>query len=346
LTTVLYVLGTRPEVIRSARILQILAADDDVNLVIVNTGQHYDERMMSGFLTELAVPPVDVDLAVGSADPVVQTARIIHELAAVLEDVSPAVSCVFGDTNSTLGGAIAAVKAGVPLIHIEAGCRSFDPRMPEEVNRRVVDHISSLLLAVSPLAAGNLEREHVLGEIRIVGDPQYDMFVEQTRDLDVAADEPRGLITLHRQENADDPARLSEILAGIAEGGDGLNWIFPVHPRTARRLPAVPSAIKTVEPLLYRELLKTLLGSSVCVTDSGGLQKEAFWARVPCVTVRETTEWLETVEQGANELAGPHDVSDAVARARSKHLTSEYENPYGDGRASEHIASIVKEWSR
>ncbi len=329
--------------IRSARILQLLDRDPDVELALVNTGQHYDKRMMSGFLHELSVPPIDHDLGVGSGDPVTQTAQIIEAIGRVLDAVEPTSVCVFGDTNSTLGAAIAAAKAAVPLVHIEAGCRSFDREMPEELNRRIVDQISQLLLAVSELAAHNLEREHVMGEVQIVGDPQFDIFLEQTEPLRRGR-LGRGLITLHRQENADDPRRLACILAGIAEGGGALRWTFPVHPRTARALPAVPESIETVEPLLYRELLETLFASDVCVTDSGGLQKEAFWARVPCVTVRRTTEWMETVAQGANELADPETVAQAVRHARGKHLPREYENPYGDGRAAEQIAQILREW--
>jgi UDP-N-acetylglucosamine 2-epimerase len=338
----LYVLGTRPEVIRSARILQLLAGSDDVELIVVNTGQHYDERMLSGFLHELDVPPVGFDLAVGSLDPVEQTARIMSGIGRVIRESEPALVCVFGDTNSTLGGALAASKAGVALVHIEAGCRSFDRTMPEELNRRAVDHMADLLLAVSELAAHNLERERVIGEVRIVGDPQYDMFVEQTRDLSPATDASHGLITLHRQENADDPVRLATILSGVVKGGGDLEWVFPVHPRTAKQLSTVPEQIRVVEPVLYGELLQTLLSAVVCVTDSGGLQKEAFWARVPCVTVRGTTEWMETVAQGANELASPTDVAAAVAHALTKSLPTEHENPYGDGRASENIASILR----
>jgi UDP-N-acetylglucosamine 2-epimerase len=346
LTTVLYVLGTRPEVIRSARTLQILAAADDVDLLLVNTGQHYDERMMGALLEELDVPPISFDLRVGSDEPAAQTARIVTETARVISDTTPDTVCVFGDTNSTLGAAVAAAKAGVGVVHVEAGCRSFDPRMPEELNRRAVDHISSLLLAVSELAAHNLDREHVMGDVRIVGDPQYDIFLAHAATLDRASRDDRGLITLHRQENADDPARLARILDGIASGGRGIDWIFPVHPRTARALSRPPQGIELVEPLLYAELLATLATSRVCVTDSGGLQKEAFWARVPCVTVRETTEWMETVAQGANELAAPSEVAGAIERARAKHLADDYDNPYGDGRASERIADLLRTWRR
>jgi UDP-GlcNAc3NAcA epimerase len=346
LTTVLYVLGTRPEVIRSARTLQILADDDAVELLLVNTGQHYDERMMGALLAELAVPPIDFDLNVGSDEPARQTARIVTETARVLAETTPDTVCVFGDTNSTLGAAIAAAKAGAGLVHVEAGCRSFDPRMPEELNRRAVDHVSHLLLAVSELAAHNLEREHVMGAVRIVGDPQYDIFLTHVRSIDTTAPRDHGLITLHRQENADDPDRLAQILEEVVAGAPDIPWIFPVHPRTARALSRPPRAVELVEPLLYGELLATLATSRICVTDSGGLQKEAFWARVPCVTVRETTEWMETVAQGANELASPPTVTEAVERARTKRLPGDYENPYGDGRASERIAEILRSWRR
>lgn len=344
-----YVLGTRPEVIRSARILRLLSNDDDVDTVVVNTGQHYDHNMLGAFLDELEVPYVSVDLEVGPADPGVQTATVIEGITRVLRSERVACLCVFGDTNSTLGAAVAAVKGGVPLVHVEAGCRSYDMRMPEEVNRRVVDHMSALLLPVSEHGADVLAGEKVPGEIVVAGDPQFDVFSEQRVRITAGAERTKGLVTLHRPENADHRERLAAILEEVvaAPGADTIEWVFPVHPRTLRALPDVPPMIRVCDPLPYGALLATLLESRVCVTDSGGLQKEAFWARVPCVTVRPTTEWVETVSVGANVLAQPGaNVADAVAWALATELPAEYENPYGDGRASERIVSTIKEWLR
>jgi UDP-N-acetylglucosamine 2-epimerase len=229
-------------------------------------------------------------------------------------------------------------------VHIEAGCRSYDMRMPEEINRRATDHISDLLLAVSAHAAETLAGERVVGRVMQVGDPQFDVFNERKTPFVARAERRGGLLTLHRQENADDPERLRSLLHEIAAADPELEWVFPVHPRTRKNLHDVPETIMATEPLLYGELLETLVRARVCVTDSGGLQKEAFWARVPCVTVRETTEWVETVAQGANELAQPGGVRGAVERALAKELTELYENPYGDGNASAQIAEALRAW--
>jgi UDP-GlcNAc3NAcA epimerase len=315
-----------------------------MDVTIVNTGQHYDDNMLGGFLRELDVPKPHVDLDVGSADAVLQTAMVMQRLGQFLAERRPDCVCVFGDTNSTLAAGLAAVKAGIPLVHVEAGCRSFDMRMPEEVNRRVVDHISSLLLPVSPVGAENLRREAVLGSIEVVGDPQFDVFSRQTQQFTGAA-RTRGLITIHRPENADDPERLRLVLEEIAATEAEVDWMFPIHPRTRRSLGPVPPEISLCEPLLYAQLLEALFEARICVTDSGGLQKEAFWARVPCVTVRPTTEWMETVDAGANVLAQPGDnLMSAVASSLELTLDESYENPYGDGHGSEQIINAIMRW--
>jgi len=342
-----YVLGTRPEVIRSARLLHLMAADTEIETTVINTGQHYDDNMLGSFLRELDVPHISVDLEVGSQDPVDQTAAVLRGVGNVLRDEPVDCLCVFGDTNSTLGAALAAVKLRTPLVHIEAGCRSYDMAMPEEVNRRLVDHISDLLLPVSELAAQTLRDERVPGHLTIVGDPQFDVFSQQPHP-DIRHEDRRfGLITLHRPENADDPSRLTQILEQIAGARvePAIEWVFPVHPRTAASLASVPDSIRVSGPLGYTDLLKLLFSSRVCVTDSGGLQKEAFWARVPCVTVRRTTEWMETVDAGANELAQPDEnLATAVVTASTRELPITYANPYGDGDASSRIVSVLKEW--
>jgi UDP-N-acetylglucosamine 2-epimerase len=342
-----YVLGTRPEVIRSARLLRLLAADRTLETTVINTGQHYDDNMLGAFLREFDVPYISADLGVGSQDPAGQTAAVICGVRSIVAERDLDCVCVFGDTNSTVGAALAASKSGVRLVHIEAGCRSFDMAMPEEVNRRIVDHISDLLLPVSDVAATNLRDERVPGEIQVVGDPQYDIFSRQDLPQVDPAERRYGLITLHRQENADDPDRLAAILEEIASapGADGVEWVFPVHPRTAASLKSAPASIELTEPLPYKRLLEILFASRVCVTDSGGLQKEAFWARVPCVTVRRSTEWMETIWAGANELVQPGGgLRDAVAKAIDLELPDEYPNPYGDGEASEQIVEVLRAW--
>jgi UDP-N-acetylglucosamine 2-epimerase len=343
-----YALGTRPEVIRSSRILRLMVESADVELVLINSGQHYDRNMIGDLLGELDVPEIDVELAVGSSDAVTQTAAVMTGVGSALELTKPDALCVFGDTNSSLGAGLAAAKRGLPLVHVEAGCRSYDMTMPEEVNRRIIDHVGQLLLAVSDLGAENLEREAVPGRIAVVGDPLFDVFRERATAVAGARRSTRGLITLHRPENVDDPDRLRRILEDIDAASEraGLTWTFPVHPRTRGALPdQLPGSIEAEAPLGYAELLRALLSARVCVTDSGGLQKEAFWARVPCVTVRRSTEWLETVRAGANVLAQPgSSLLEALAQAAGTQLEERFENPFGDGHASERIVDTIQRW--
>jgi UDP-N-acetylglucosamine 2-epimerase len=344
-----YLIGTRPEAIRSARLLGLLSRDPAVELTAINTGQHYDWNMLGAFLEELSVP-VDVDLGVGPGEPAEQTAAIVARVAGALAADRPHVLCVYGDTNSSMAGALAAARLEVPVAHIEAGCRSFDMTMPEEINRRLIDHVAGLLLAVSAVGRQNLVNEAVPGRIEVVGDPQYDVFAAERERLP-----PRrgpagtGLITLHRPNNVDDRARLVSILSELDEVGraSGLRWVFPVHPRTRRTLPGVAfDSIEVTEPLGYRALLAVLGHAAVCVTDSGGLQKEALWMAVPCVTLRSTTEWLETLWQNVNVLApNGSDIASAVRRTLEP-AERDFSNPYGDGRAAERIHELLKGWVR
>jgi UDP-N-acetylglucosamine 2-epimerase (non-hydrolysing) len=345
-----YLIGTRPEAIRSARILEILESDRGVRLTLISSGQHFDWNMLPGFIHELSLPPVTIDLQVGRGSPADHVASILAGLARALRSEPPDAFCVFGDTSSTLAGGLAAVLLEVPLVHIEAGCRSFDMSMPEEINRRLVDHAAGLLLAVSDVGRQNLVREAVPGRIEVVGDPQYDVFAREVEALtpDAAeSDERIGLVTLHRPSNVDDRKALFGILEQLdaAARDADLTWVFPVHPRTRRVLQETPNrSIQLTEPLLYRDLLAILARASVCVTDSGGLQKEALWMTVPCVTVRTTTEWLETLWQGTNVLAPPGSDIAATVVESLRVGDRDYSNPYGDGRASERIVRVMKEW--
>jgi UDP-N-acetylglucosamine 2-epimerase len=345
-----YLIGTRPEAIRSARILEILESDPDVRLTLISSGQHFDWNMLPAFIHELSLPPLTIDLQVGRGSPADHVASILAGLARAIRSDPPDAFCVFGDTSSTLAGGLAAALLEVPLVHIEAGCRSFDMSMPEEINRRLVDHVAGLLLAVSDLGRQNLVREAVPGRVEVVGDPQYDVFARQVETLIPAAAESGkriGLVTLHRPSNVDDRKALLGILEQLDSAAKeaGLTWVFPVHPRTRQVLEETPNrSIQLTEPLLYRDLLAILARASVCVTDSGGLQKEALWMTVPCVTVRTTTEWLETVWQGANVLAPPgSDIAASVVRSLQEGDRN-FSNPYGDGRASERIVRVMKEW--
>jgi UDP-N-acetylglucosamine 2-epimerase len=329
-----------------------------VVLRIVNSGQHFDANMFGNFFVELNVPQATDNLGVVMQNPADQVAEIMRRAATPLTEFRPDVVCVFGDTNSSLAFGLTAVKLHMPLVHIEAGCRSHDMSMPEEVNRRIIDHISGLLLAVSELGATNARSERVPGDVSVVGDPLYDVY-SRVRLASANGDRQvemygikgsLGLMTLHRPSNVDDPQNLRDILGQLGEASDrsGLDWVFPVHPRTRRSLPAqIPTSVRLVEPLPYTSLLDLLHSARVCVTDSGGLQKEALWARVPCVTIRPNTEWMETVWQRANVLAPlGSDIAGTIAYSLDHAESVDFSNPYGDGRSSERVVRAIHDWCR
>lgn len=339
-----YVIGTRPEAIRSARLLHLVEAESSIELALITTGQHYDWNMMQGFLEELDVPQATHHLEVGHGKPGEQMGDITTAMSRVLEQDRPDAVCVFGDTNSSLATAIAAARAEVPVVHIEAGCRSFDMRMPEEINRRLIDHMSALLLAVSDVSKQNLERENVLGRTVVVGDPQFDVFSREAPQRMEVSGDPVGLLTLHRPQNVDDAATLDLILQKLSNAAEktGVRWIFPVHPRTRKSLSGKKlRGVDLADPLLYRDLLALLSRSSVCVTDSGGLQKEALWMQVPCVTIRDSTEWLETLWQGVNVLAPPWTNIEAEVQSALDSRERDFSNPYGDGTSCERILEAL-----
>ena len=352
---VLTVIGNRPQFIKAAAVSPRLRELHEE--VLIHTGQHFDDELSAVFFSELGLAAPEHELGISLGSNSSQTARMLAALEPVLAEVRPDIVLVYGDTNSTLAGALAGAQARLPVAHVEAGMRSFDRTMPEELNRVLADHASSLLLCSSEVAAQNLRREAAAGRVELVGDVMVDVALSvqpRARDrLDLL--EARGvqpaqyvLATAHRAGNVDDRDRLEllvELLLAIA-----LPIVLPLHPRTDARLREAglrgrlerSERVILTEPLGYVELAALLCNARTVLTDSGGLQKEAFWARVPCVTVRGTTEWMETVAQGANELASPTDVAAAVAHALTKSLPTEHENPYGDGRASENIASILR----
>jgi len=311
------VIGTRPQIIKSAPIVHVAKDFPDVELLIVHTGQHYDYAMSREFFNELALPDPVVNLGVGSGSHGWQTGQMLIGLEKAFTELRPEVVLVPGDTNSTLAGALAAAKMHVPVAHVESGARSYDRKMPEEVNRVIVDHISDLLFAVSQNCVDNLVKEGIPeGKIRLVGDTMYESVQLHMKDIEAeeTADDFRlkkgtyGVLTLHRAENTDDMERLRRIVGAI--GDIEYPFIFPCHPRTRARLESLGllarfgERVRVVEPLPYFKMLSLVKDASVVLTDSGGLQKEAFWLGIPCVTLRDNTEWIETIEAGMNVLVG------------------------------------------
>lgn len=319
------IVGARPQFIKAAPVSRALRAVHIERLV--HTGQHYDAGMSAVFFEELGIPAPDVTLAVGSGAHGAQTGRMLEAVEADLRAAPPDAVLVYGDTNSTLAGALAAAKLGIPVVHVEAGLRSFVRDMPEEINRVLTDRLSRVCCCPTEAARAQLAAEGITEGVVVVGDVMLDALRETAAR--VAAEPARlarlgvapggyALATIHRAANTDDPARLAAILDGVGRQPWPVLW--PVHPRTraamARAGLALPPTVRAVEPLGYGDLVAALQGAALVLTDSGGLQKEAYWMGVPCVTLRDETEWTETVESGWNILAGgdPSRIADAAVR--------------------------------
>src|SRR5215213_7347919 len=349
---VLTIVGNRPRFIKSAAVSGPLRAVADE--VLVHTGQHYDEALSQIFFDELRLPRPEHRLEPGGGSNTAQTARMLAALEPVLASERPGLVLVYGDTNSTLAGALAAAQAGIPVAHVEAGMRSYDRAMPEELNRVLTDHASDLLLCSSEAPAAILRGEGVAGEIEVVGDVMVDVAqllgpraAARTEVLERFGVRPGGflLATAHRPGNVDDPERLAalvELLAAVPRP-----VVLPLHPRTAARLDAAglrerleSDGVVLAPALGYLDFTALLHHARALLTDSGGVQKEAYLAGVPCVTLRDTTEWVETVEAGWNVLVD----LDADAALAALELTPPAERPelYGDGRAAERVVTALE----
>jgi UDP-N-acetylglucosamine 2-epimerase (non-hydrolysing)/UDP-GlcNAc3NAcA epimerase len=353
------VIGNRPQFVKAAAVSRLLRERHDE--LLVHTGQHYDDELSTIFVHELGVPRPELELGLGTGTNSEQTARMLGAVAELLADRRPDAVLVYGDTNSTLAGALAAAQAGVPVAHVEAGMRSFDRAMPEELNRVLTDHASSLLLCPSPTAVANLEREHVAGDVELVGDVMVDvalLFQPRARadpgPLRAAGVEPGAylLATAHRAGNVDDPARLRRLVDLLLALPQPV--VLPLHPRTRARLEAAgllgeleaAEHVRLLPPLGYLPFTSLLVNARAMLTDSGGVQKEAYLAGVPCVTLRDTTEWVETVDAGWNTLVDlDADAALAALRAHddvgSGGPPSERPELYGDGRAGARVVAAL-----
>jgi UDP-GlcNAc3NAcA epimerase len=343
---ILSVVGARPQFIKAAPVSRELRRKHVE--VLVHTGQHYDDSMSNVFFRELDIPEPDINLGVGSGPHGAQTGGMMAGLEKVALEVKPDWVLVYGDTNSTLAAALVAAKLHIPLAHVEAGLRSFDRRMPEEINRVLADHVSDLLLCPTEVAVRNLAREAIERGVHLVGDVMYDAFLfnkeaarkrgDAVKKLGIAHGQ-FALATLHRAENTDDSERLRSILHGIDQSG--LEVVLPLHPRTRARLEGPPPArIRVVDPVGYLDMLALEEAAAVIVTDSGGVQKEAYFLAKPCITLRDSTEWTETVEAGWNTLVGWDSVRIAEAM-RSFRPTGKRPVLFGDGHAAEKISELL-----
>jgi UDP-GlcNAc3NAcA epimerase len=351
LLKIVSIVGARPQFIKAAPVSRALRRDSQHTEVLVHTGQHYDQNMSAVFFEELAIPQPDYNLEVGSGPHGQQTGRMLEAIEQVLLDEQPDWVLVYGDTNSTLAGALAAVKLHLPVAHVEAGLRSFNRRMPEEHNRVLTDHLADLLFCPTQTAVDNLANEGITRGVHNIGDVMYDALLyniaiaeERSTVLHRLRLESRAylLVTVHRAENTDDPARLAAILEAFGALSEPI--VFPAHPRTWSALAefklSVPANVQLIQPVSYLDMLLLEKHARLILTDSGGVQKEAYFFGVPCVTLRDETEWVETVEAGWNVVAGA-DPQQIAAAVRDLHPSGTPPKVFGDGRANERVVKII-----
>tara|TARA_B100000809_G_scaffold77708_1_gene75563 strand:- start:1172 stop:2266 length:1095 start_codon:yes stop_codon:yes gene_type:complete len=353
------IVGARPQFIKAAVVSQALG-DAGVDEWLVHTGQHYDDNMSKVFFDQLGLPRPDQNLRIGGGSHGVQTARMLEGIEAALLDRRPAGMLVYGDTNSTLAGALAAAKLNIPVAHVEAGLRSGDRTMPEEVNRIVVDHVSAVHFVPTQTAVDNLKREGVAaGGIHLVGDVMYDAVLQHSARAEAESTilaeigvAPQGYIlaTVHRAANTDDPQCLQAIFAALEAISHEVPVVVPVHPRTRQALLQAGAALAApalhmIDPANYLDMLMLEKQAQLIVTDSGGVQKEAFFWRVPCVTLRTNTEWVELIEIGWNRLLPPTSAESIVSGIRAA-LAGKGGDPdaapYGHGDAARKIANVLR----
>lgn len=357
------VVGTRPQFIKAATLSRAISNHNSqsgnltINEKILHTGQHYDATMSDNFFEELDIPRPHFHLNIGSDSHGAQIGKMLEKIEEILKKEVPDFLLVYGDTNSTLAGALAATKLHIPLVHVEAGLRSFNKRMPEEINRVVCDHISTLLFCPTKTSIKNLQKEGITKGVECVGDIMYDGMLyyqkkASNKILDDLNIEPEGYIlaTIHRAENTDNLARLQAIIQNLEETANCYKTVvFALHPRTRKILYEnrikLSKQIYVIEPIRYLETISLLKNAKAIMTDSGGLQKEAFFLQTPCLTLRDETEWTETIDCGANQLVGADTKKTNLAIERI--FADEWEpdfsiKPYGVGNTAESIISSLK----
>ena len=348
----LTVIGARPQFIKAASVSHVLQREG-FDEILLHTGQHFDDRMSQIFFDELKIPKPKHQLSINSLTHGAMTGRMLEQIEAVLLQEKPQAVLVYGDTNSTLAGALAAAKLNIPVAHVEAGLRSFNRRMPEELNRIMTDHLSALLFTPTEGAIANLRKEgidsrliHNVGDVMLDSTRLFRPIAEKRADMALNSDR-FALLTFHRQENTDDEQRLKAILSAVNEVAEKIAVVFPVHPRTRKIMSgfniSLHANVHQIEPVGYLEMLQLESKAAVVITDSGGVQKEAYFNGVPCVTIRTETEWVELVDSGWNTLANPADAP-AIVKAVTSSLGSKGKDVqlYGDGRAAEKIATALK----
>lgn len=358
-TKIITIIGARPQFIKAAPVSRVVIehnrhSSKALHEVLVHTGQHYDKNMSQVFFDELNIPQADYNLGLGGGHHGVMTGQMLERIEAVLFKERPDWVIVYGDTNSTLAGALAAAKLHIPVAHVEAGLRSFNRRMPEEINRVLTDHISSLLYCPTETAVKNLAAEGITKDVHLVGDVMYDALLyniqiaeKKSSILAQLSVRPKGylLATVHRAENTDERQNLKNIMEAFYKlACSGEYVIFPAHPRTQKKLADMDdyshAKLLIIDPVPYLDMLVLEKNAKMILTDSGGVQKEGFWFHVPTLTLREETEWVETIESGWNRLVciDPDSIVEAVISAKEGNLE---DFPFGCGEASVQIVELL-----
>ncbi|MFA7564099.1 MAG: UDP-N-acetylglucosamine 2-epimerase (non-hydrolyzing) [Candidatus Neomarinimicrobiota bacterium] len=351
MSTIATIVGARPQFIKCAPVSREIRRYFDE--ILIHTGQHYDYNMSQAFFAELNIPEPDYNLEIGSGNHGEQTGKMLIELEKTLLKIQPDLVLIYGDTNSTMAGALTAAKLQIPIAHIEAGLRSFNRQMPEEINRIVADALSQYLFAPTQTAVNNLRREGFNDQIHLVGDVMYDAFLYNSQIAEKSDilerlginSQPYYLVTIHRPQNTDDPAILKALISTLEHLNELI--IFPVHPRTRNLMKQFGLAVnhphlRLIEPVGYLDMLKLEKQAKLIITDSGGVQKESYFAGVPCLVLRPETEWVELVEYGWAKLIG-NDFQ-RLPEETQKFAVFNRENTtlFGDGNASLKIAEIIK----
>jgi len=352
---IITVIGARPQFIKAAVISRLFLKDNEIREMIVHTGQHYDENMSNIFFEEMDIPKPDYNLDINGLNHGAMTGQMLTKIEAILMSEKPDMVLVYGDTNSTLAGALAAKKMHIPVTHVEAGLRSFNMQMPEEINRILTDRISDLLFCPTEEAVSNLEKEgysNIPAKIILSGDVMQDaaiFYSQKTRKPNIELPGIFSLCTLHRAENTDDPAILNNVFRALEYVSEkDTPIVFPLHPRTKAKLNGLNydfqhSPIHFIEPVGYLEMIYLLKNCACVLTDSGGLQKEAYFFQKKCVTLRNETEWVELVTHGFNYLAGTDYNEILNTYSLTKEKTADFNiNLYGNGKAGETIVNNIK----
>jgi UDP-GlcNAc3NAcA epimerase len=355
----LTIIGARPQFIKAAVLSRYICDNPSCGIMetLLHTGQHYDQNMSEVFFEEMDIPKPDINLHVGSGNHGKTTGLMLERIENVILERKPDAVLVYGDTNSTLAGALAASKLHVQVAHVEAGLRSFMMVMPEEQNRLLTDHLSTWLFCPTQTAIDNLKQEGIADNesvekpdadkkrVVMTGDIMYDASLYYSGENNTRINEKDFiLLTIHRAENTDDPLRLSSIVRAI-NNLTSYRFIFPVHPRTKKKLGqqnlVFASHVKIIEPVGYLEMIAYEAACSAVLTDSGGVQKEAFFFRKPCITMRDSTEWVELVTSGWNTITGA-DTDKIIMAVKNLHIPNEYPSLYGDGTCAQKICGFLK----